>query len=104
MNNTNKVISEGEKVIGELGDIWRLEKIAEETGSGCPKFVRINRELESTISHQNKLLIEAVLSDVDVVMKDIIQNSNEHASNDWFGALRCVRESIKDMGVKLNTI
>lgn len=37
-----------EKVEG-MGDIWKLEETAEQTCSGCPKFVRINRDITNVI-------------------------------------------------------
>lgn len=37
------------KKINEFGDIWILEKIGEETDSGCPKFVRCNRDFISSL-------------------------------------------------------
>ncbi len=36
------------EVINET-DLWRLEQTAEETESGCPKFVRVNREILQAI-------------------------------------------------------
>jgi len=35
--------------IEKFGDIWQLEKTAEETKSGCPRFTRINRDLLSSL-------------------------------------------------------
>ena len=47
----NKQIVE---MIENFGDIWKLEKTAEETESGHPKFVRVNRDIINLITNTNK--------------------------------------------------
>lgn len=37
------------EMIDEFGDIWKLEKTAEETDSGCPSFIRINRGIKEKL-------------------------------------------------------
>jgi len=47
----NKQIVE---MIENFGDIWKLEKTAEETESDHPKFVRVNRDIINLITNTNK--------------------------------------------------
>lgn len=44
-----EALKEAEKIINSQ-DLWLLEETAEKTESGCPAFVRINRDLVSALS------------------------------------------------------
>lgn len=45
----DKVEDWEERFQEKFGDVWQLEKTAEQTDSGCPAFIRINRDLLSFI-------------------------------------------------------
>jgi len=50
-----------------------------------------NEKREAMVVRQVR---ERIREDMDIIIKDTIQESNEHAENGWFDGLRCARSSI----------
>lgn len=55
----------------EFGDIWQLDKPAELTESGCPSFVRINRQVKSFIAKQLSLARKETLEEVEKIAEEM---------------------------------
>lgn len=49
-NRDKEIVEE----INKLGDLWVLEKTADETESGCQKFVRVNRDIKQKLLALNE--------------------------------------------------
>ncbi len=66
MTPKQKLIQKLQEFVWEK-DLWILEKTAEETESGCPKFIRVNRDLNDKIPNLVDEVIGIVVDLVNTV-------------------------------------
>jgi hypothetical protein len=62
MNKNNTMTTLNNLIKQRQGDYWQLEKTAEETESGCPKFVRANKEVTQLQKEAYRQALEDVLT------------------------------------------
>lgn len=75
----NEMHERFDKIVDSFGDIWVKELDGDFTESGCPKFIRINRELKQSLNSEISLavakrdneILSMILKEVDMTDEQV---------------------------------